>query len=123
MINHSIIPSRGYVYISVTQSPSLEVFLSATRLTIADPEFNAELNRICDFSQANLSHITEQDFKAYVTFAQEHILFAASAKMALVAPDESKRGIFQQFSKQINTGQIRVFTDPDDAVTWIIGAN
>lgn len=123
MINHSIISSRGYVYISVTQSPTLEAFLSATRLTVADPAFSAELNRICDFSQSNLGHITEKDFNDYVAFAKEHIPFAASTKMALVAPDEAKRGIFDQFSEQISVGRIRVFTDPDEAVAWITGAH
>lgn len=122
MIEHHVIKSKGYAYISVRQAPGLDVFLHAARLFVSDPAFTHELNRLCDFSQANLSHITESDFKAFVDFAVSNIPLSAEAKVALVAPDESKRGIFQSFSDQIDSGQFRIFTDPDEAVLWIVAA-
>ncbi len=119
MIEHSIIPVKNTAYITIKQSPDLETFISAARIFINDPDYSAGLHRICDFSQADLSHITQHDFEAFVKFALEEIKLAPEAKVALVAPSMEKRGIFEQFAHKIDTGIFRIFSEPEDAMIWI----
>ncbi len=119
VIEHSIIAAKGYAYIVIKQSPDLATFIHASRLFVTDPDYSAELNRICDFSQADLGHITEQDFEAYVKFALEEVSLAPGAKVALVAPSEEKAGIFKRFANMVDNGVFRIFTQPEDAVAWI----
>lgn len=119
MIEHHIIPSKNYAYIEIKQSPDLDMFIRASRLFVADPDFSPSLNRICDFSQADLSHITEQDFEAYVKFAITEIPLSGGTRVALVAPSAKKAGIFKRFADNMGTGTFRVFFEPEDAVAWI----
>ena len=119
MIEHNIIPRRNTAYIAIKQSPSLEEFKRAARLFINDPAYSPELNRLCDFSQADLSHITAEDFMAFVEFAMTEISLAPEAKVALVAPSAGKRGIFERFANQVDTGIFRIFVEPEDALVWI----
>lgn len=119
MIEHSIIPAKNSAYIAIKQSPSLEAFIQAAKIFINDPDYTAELNRICDFSQADLSHITGQDFAKFVEFAVAEIKLAPSAKVALVVPAPEKRGIFEQFANKIDTGIFRIFNEPEDAMMWM----
>jgi hypothetical protein len=119
MIEHTIIPSRNYAYIAIKQSPDLDTFIRASRLFLADPDYSASLHRICDFSQADLSHVTEKDFNEYVIFAVKEISLAPETKVALVAPSEEKAGIFKRFADHIESDAVRVFYQPEDAVDWI----
>lgn len=119
MIEHKIIPSKNYAYIEIRQSPDLDTFIRASRLFVADPDFSPGLNRICDFSQADLSHVTEQDFTAYVKFAIDHIPLGKGTKVALVAPSNNRAGIFLRFSENMTSGTFRVFDEPEEAVRWV----
>ena len=121
MIEHHIIGSKNYAYIEIRQSPDLATFIRASQLFVSDPQFSPSLNRICDFSQADLSHITQQDFEAYLKFAVAEIPLEANTKIALVAPGEAKAGIFKQFADNMQTGTFRVFYEPELAVEWIHG--
>ena len=119
MIEHNIIAAKNCAFITIKQSPDIEAFLQAARIFIADPEYTADLNRICDFSQADLSHITAHDFMKFLDFATSEIKLSPSAKVALVAPDPEKRGIFEQFANKIDSGIFRIFSEPEDAMIWI----
>jgi len=58
MITHNIIKSKNYAYIEVKGRPELSAFLQAAQRFIDDPDYSADVNRLCDFSQANLDHVT-----------------------------------------------------------------
>lgn len=119
MIDHHIIREKNYAYIEIKQSPDLDTFIRASRLFVKDPDYSAKLDRLCDFSQADLSHITEQDLMAYVKFAIEEVTLAPGARVALVAPSPDKAGIFEKFADSVDRGSFKLFYDPADAVTWI----
>lgn len=119
MIEHNIILQKNTAYIAVKQSPTLDEFIRAAKLFINDPDYSAGLNRICDFSQSDLSHITTEDFMAFVEFAITEIKLSPEAKVALVAPNPEKRGIFERFANNIDTGIFRIFNEPEDALIWI----
>ncbi len=119
MIEHNIILPKNMAYIAIKQAPALDEFIRAARLFINDPDYSAGLNRICDFSQADLSHITPDDFMGFVEFAINEIKLNPEAKVALVAPNPEKRGIFERFANTIDTGVFRIFNEPDDALFWI----
>lgn len=119
MIEHTIITIRHYAYITVKQSPDLATFIRASRLFVKDPAYSPGLDRICDFSQADLSHITQSDLETYIRFALEEVSLAPGARVALVAPDEKRAGIFEQFAGSIDQGVFRIFFFPEDAVDWI----
>lgn len=119
MIEHTIIPAKNSAYIAIKQAPGLDAFLQAARIFIADPDYSPGLNRICDFSQADLSRITAQDFMQFVEFALAEIKLAPSARVALVAPSPDKRGIFEQFAQKIDSGIFQVFDEPEDAMLWM----
>ncbi len=119
MIEHTIIASKNSAYIAVKQSPDLRTFIQAARIFINDPDYSPGLHRICDFSQADLSHVTAEDFLAFVEFAMTEIKLAPEAKVALVVPSPEKRGIFERFANSIDTGIFRIFSEPEDAMIWI----
>ena len=123
MIEHTIITAKHYAYITIKQSPDLATFIRASRLFVGDPDYSASLNRVCDFSQADLSHITESDLAAYIKFAIEEVSLAPGAKVALVAPSPEKAGIFERFAGDIDQGVFHVFFHPQDAVDWIRAGN
>jgi len=119
MIEHTIIAAKNSAYIAIKQSPDLATFIQATRIFINDPEYTPRLNRICDFSQADLSHVTAEDFMKFVEFAITEVKLSPEAKVALVAPDPEKRGIFEKFANSIDTGIFRIFSEPEDAMIWM----
>lgn len=119
MIEHTIIAAKNSAYIAIKQSPDLATFIQATRIFINDPEYTPHLNRICDFSQADLSHVTAEDFMKFVAFAITEVKLSPEAKVALVAPDPEKRGIFERFANSIDTGIFRIFSEPGDAMIWM----
>ena len=119
MIEHAIIPTKNTAFITIKQSPSLDAFLHAARIFIADPEYTPELHRICDFSQADLSHVTATDFQTFVEFAVSEIKLASSAKVALVAPSAEKSGIFRQFATKVDSGIFNIFYEIEDAMIWM----
>jgi hypothetical protein len=121
MIQHNILVENHYAYIEVRQSPPLVEFLAAARLFISDPDYSPELHCICDFSQANLSHITHADVVRFVHFVSTRIKRHPRTKCAVVAPDSQRSGIFEAIIQQLTVGNFMVFEQPDDAVQWITG--
>lgn len=119
MIEHRIIAAKNSAYIAVKQSPDLGTFIQAARIFINDPGYSSGLHRICDFSQADLSHVTAEEFMQFVEFAITEIKLAPEAKVALVVPSPDKRGIFERFANTIDTGIFRIFSEPEDAMIWI----
>lgn len=119
MIEHNIIAAKNSAYIAIKQSPDLQTFIQAARIFVNDPDYSPALNRICDFSQADLSHITAEDFMQFVEFAITEIKLEPEAKVALVVPTPEKRGIFERFANTIDTGIFRIFSEPEDAMIWI----
>ena len=105
--------------ITIKQAPDLATFITAAKIYINDPAYSPSQHRICDFSQADLSHITANDFMQFVEFALAEIKLARTAKVALVAPSPDKRGIFEQFANKIDTGIFRIFNEPEDAYIWV----
>ena len=119
MIEHTIIPAKNSAYIAIKQSPDIAAFIQAARIFTNDPDYNPGLNRICDFSQANLTHITAEDFMKFVEFAVAEIKLAPEAKVALVVPAPERCGIFTQFANKIDSGIFRIFSEPEDAMIWM----
>lgn len=119
MIEHHIIKTKNYAFISIRQSPMLEEFLSAARIFVQDPDYSATLNRICDFSQADISHINSIELMTFVEFAKTNIPMAEETKVALVAPTADRSGVLTSFADDIRVGNFRLFYDPQEAVAWI----
>jgi len=119
VIQHKILKEKNYAYIEVRGKPPLTEFIGAARLFVNDPDYSAGLDRICDFSQANLSHITLDDLITFAQFAKTQIRLLPNTKCAIVAPDVQRSGIFKSFADQIKTGNFQSFTDPMAAVEWI----
>ena len=119
MIQHNILKAKNYAYIEIRRSPVLAEFISAARLFIMDPDYSADLDRLCDFSQADLSHITHEDLMRFVNFAVKNIKLHKHTRCALLAPPKEKSGIFEAFANGVDTGNFKVFNDPVEAVNWI----
>jgi hypothetical protein len=119
MIEHTIIKQKNYAYITVKQSPDYSVFVKASLNFVTDPGFVPELNRLCDLSQADLSHILMKDLIAFADFAKAQIPIVRSTRIALVAPDENRLGLFESFISSVNKGIFKVFVDPAEASAWL----
>ena len=48
-----------------------------------------------------------------------NIKLSLDAKVAFVAPDPEKRGVIEKFANCIDTGIFRIFSEPEDAMTWM----
>lgn len=94
-------------------------YCRAAKLFADDPKYTPELNRICDFSQADLSGITLSDINTFAAYAVTNVPITKNTKVALVAPSRAKMGIFDKFSELISTGNLQFFRDPEEAVSWV----
>jgi hypothetical protein len=122
MIEHTIIKEKNYAYIVVKQSPDFNAFVKASLNFVMDPGFAPALNRLCDFSQADLSHVEVEDLNAYAAFAKTSIPVVRSTRVALVTPSENRLGLFKAFADSINSiasGYCQTFVDPVDASVWL----
>ena len=119
MIQHKVIAQKNYAYIEFRGQPSLAGFISAMRLFVNDPDYSPDLHRLCDFSQANMSHISIEGLMHFVEFAKSKIPLHRHTKCAIVATEASRSGIFEAFTSHMDTGNFRVFYNPAEAVKWI----
>jgi len=119
VIQHRILKEKYYAYVEVKGTPSLADFIAASMLLVRDPHYSAGLNRICDLSQANLSGATIDDLVQYVDFAKKNIPLNRNTRVAIVAPDEARSGIFHSFATLIDRGNFRIFYNPLDATKWV----
>ena len=119
MIEHAIIKAKNYAYIAVKQSPDYQAFVKASLNFVMDPDFVPELNRLCDFSQADLSHITLGELNAYTKFAKSKIPAGSSTRVALVTLNESRLWLFRAFVGRFNSRDFKIFADPGEASVWL----
>ena len=89
------------------------------RLFVNDPDFNPDLHRHCDFSQADVSHISIGGLMHFVEYAQAKIPLHRHTRCAIVATEANRSGVFEAFTAQMDTGNFRVFYNPAEAVKWI----
>ena len=118
MIQHRILKEKSYAYVEVKGAPTLGEFVRAARLLVKDPDYSADLNRLCDLSTANLSHLTINELVQFVDFAKQTIPMSRTARVAIVAPDEERSGILRSFAELIDTGTFKMFYNPAEAVKW-----
>ncbi len=119
MITHKIISQKNYAYIEIKGQPDVRQFIQAAQLFIDDPDYAADVHRLCDFSQADLEHITIEHFGEFVEFAVANITLAKGTRVALVAPDNEHTSIYHSFAEHVDSGTFQVFVDPAAAVEWI----
>ncbi len=119
MIQHRILKEQRCIFVEVRQSPSIADFKAAAEFMVRDPGFRKELNRLCDLSQANLSHITIPELVDFVDFSRQNIPMAATARVAVIVPEADRSGIVQSFADLIDRGTFRIFTNPMLARKWL----
>ena len=119
MIQHKVLAKKNYAYIEFRGQPSLAGFISAMRLFVNDPDFSPDLHRLCDFSQADISHISIGSLMHFVEYAKAKIPLHRHTRCAIVATEANRSGIFEAFTAQMDTGNFRVFYNPAEAVKWI----
>lgn len=119
VIEHTVVTAQNYAYITIKGSPDFEDFVRAARAFRSDPSYSAKLHRICDFSQADMSHIRMENFLRFIDFAIREITLAPDTRVALIAPDRDRMGILEQFALNIESGVFKIFTDTADAMDWV----
>ena len=119
MIQHKVLAKKNYAYIEFRGQPSLAGFISAMRLFVNDPDYSADLHRLCDFSQADMSHINIGSLMHFVEYSKAKIPLHRHTRCAIVATEADRGGILEAFTAQMDTGNFRVFYNPADAVKWI----
>jgi hypothetical protein len=116
-IHHKINGSHGLIVIQ--GSPSLSLFKDATLRFVADPEFEPDLPKICDFTDASLGHITSVQFMSYVAFTRIHVPTLNHPRMALVASHHQTSSLMWMFRRSQNPECTRIFSTIGDATHWI----
>jgi hypothetical protein len=119
VIQHRILKEHGCIYIEVRKSPLLADFVSASSIMVRDPAYGRDLNRLCDLSQANLSHITIPQLVEYVDYVRKNIPMSSTARVAIVAPNSERAGLLRSFAQLIDRGSFRIFYDPMQARKWV----
>jgi hypothetical protein len=78
-----------------------------------------------DFSQADLSHVELEDLNAYAAYAKTSMPVVRSTRVVLVAPSESRLGLFKAFvgstnsASRIASNNCLIIVDPVDAFAWL----
>ena len=119
MISHHIIEEKNYAFIEIKGAPQLRDFLIAAKRLVDDPLYCADMNRLCDFSQSKLDHLTIDEFASFAKYALANIPMGKHTKVALVASERGNAGIFEKLSEQIGRGKFQLFFDPMEAVDWM----
>jgi hypothetical protein len=88
LITYKIIKAKNYAYVEIKGRPVLGEFVETSLRFIADPDYTAGVHRLCDFSQADLEHISVDHFLEYVEFAKKNVSLQSGVRVALVAPDK-----------------------------------
>ncbi len=119
MIQHRVLKEQGCIFVDVRQSPSITDFKAAASLMARDPAYRPEMNRLCDLSQANVSHFTITELVDFVDFSKQNLPMSASARVAIVVPETGRAGIIRSYADLIDRGSFRIFTKPMDAKKWL----
>lgn len=119
MIQHRILKEQSCIFVDVRQSPSIADFKAAATLMTRDAEYRRDHNRLCDLSQANLSHVTIPELVDFVDFSRHNIPMSSGARVAVVVPDDERAGIIRSYADLIDRGTFRIFYNPLDAKKWL----
>jgi hypothetical protein len=119
VIQHKVLAKKNYGYIEFRGQPSLAGFISAMRSFVNDPDFSPDLHRLCDFSQADVSHISMGSLAHFIEYSRNKVPMYRHTKCAIVATEANRAGIFEAFADSMDTGNFRVFYNPAEAVKWI----
>lgn len=119
MIQHRILKEQGCIFVEVRQSPSIADFKAAASLMARDPEYRRDMNRLCDLSQARLSHVTITELVDFVDYSKQNLPMTSTARVAVVVPDAGRAGIIRSYAELIDRGSFRIFTNPLDARKWL----
>jgi hypothetical protein len=119
VIQHRVLKEQRCIFVEVRQSPSVADLKAAAKLMVRDPDYRRELNRLCDLSQANLSHFTITELVDFVDFSKENIPMSANARVAVVVPDTERAGIIRSYADLIDRGNFKIFTNPINARKWV----
>ena len=121
---YTIDPTAGLLLVRaegvVTQEERIEAVVS----WMTDQHFRADLDAICDFSRAE-STPTMAELRELIALLGRLSDFVGSPRVAIVVSKAITFVMAQQFAsiaKQIPL-EVRVFSDPESAVSWLRPAN
>lgn len=119
MIAFSINAERGYVIISVKDSPSLDEYVESCRALGRHPSFKPSIHRICDFTKVGDLSVSNKEVMAFVAEAKS-LPISDTAKTALIGKTDSDRAVMELFSNQFAKGRFKVFDNGRDAMAWVL---
>jgi len=119
MIAFSINAERGYVIISVKDSPTLEEYVESCRALGKHDRFNPSIHRICDFTKVGDLSVSNKEVMAFVEEAK-NLPISDTAKIALIGKTEEDRAVMELFSSQFDNDRFKVFENGRDAMAWVL---
>ena len=122
MIAFSINEDRGYVIITVKDSPTLEEYVESCRALKAHNQFHPTTHRICDFTGVGDLSVSTRELLAFVEEAKG-LPKNKSAKTALIGGSIEDRGMMEMFASHFDRGSFKVFETGRDALAWVLWAD
>lgn len=116
MIEYEFHADESYAVVIVSGENTLQEFKDATVNFRTDPQFHKSLDRICDFTFANLSALGTLDLVRYVSFSRS-IPASKNSRLALVGPADNS--FLLMFVNAFTSFEIKVFLDRESAVSWL----
>ena len=96
-------------------------FLELYHMIVADPSFGTVTRTLVDLQNASLDAITRADVKAAVNLPKR-----PDIRLAIVAKSPVVYGLSRMYALMQDlrgTGEVRVFTKLDEAMTWLVEMN
>ncbi len=118
MIKHTVYPDRGYVLIVIDGAPALDDYIAGTHALAKDPDFFADLHRLCDFTEADTTGVSTQDLIAFGK-AVKALPASPDSKSALVANDPRTAGMLKLFAARFDPSRMQVFRSRAEAIRYI----
>jgi|DEB0MinimDraft_6_1074348.scaffolds.fasta_scaffold88616_2 hypothetical protein len=107
------------IMVKVRGQPDMDEFKSAISVLSLDPRFNTGSSLLCDFSEANLDHISDLQFISIRTFGFSQLKGKVPGKVALVGGRLKSQGTRHYLKRCLVTENVRAFFQSSDAMEWL----
>ena len=97
----------------------LEMFKQSTKDFGDDERYGRRVNRVCDFTDADMAEVSTLDFLRYANFSRR-LPVSRTTKIALVGTKQ--HNVLMMFVNYMTSLNIKMFKQVEDAIHWVCDA-
>ncbi len=112
---YTIDTSRNLGFVKASGVMTAEVLADGLRRASQDPKFHPDLNVFADYTEVTDWQVST-DFLSHLSNSRR---LSDKSKTAIWTTGPLSYGMGRAFASWVNVGQVRIFTDKDEAWAWL----